>query len=97
MRLPSTQRRRGTIVPLLAFGMIALLGMVALAIDIGMIAVARTQAQDAADIAALTGARTLNGDSTNQYAIGTSITNAQTAATNNKILTTSITSVLPTL
>ena len=54
--------RRGTILPLLAISLIALLGFVALAIDVGMMAIARTQCQNAADCAALTGARTLSGD-----------------------------------
>jgi hypothetical protein len=44
---------------------VALLGFVALAIDIGMVACARTQCQAAADAAAMAGARTLNGDVSN--------------------------------
>jgi Flp pilus assembly protein TadG len=54
--------RRGTVLPLLAITLVALLGFVALAIDIGLMAMARTQCQNAADCAALTGARTLSGN-----------------------------------
>ena len=52
--------RRGAIVPLVAISLVAVLGLVALAIDIGMVAVARTQAQNAADSAAMVGTRTFN-------------------------------------
>ena len=45
------------IIPLMAF--------VALSVDIGLLAVARTQCQDASDVAALTGVRTLNGNTAN--------------------------------
>jgi hypothetical protein len=48
--------------PLLVLLLVALFGFLALAIDLGMIAVARTQAQNLADAAAMTGARTLNGE-----------------------------------
>lgn len=58
---------RGLILPILAVFMVALLGFIALAIDIGMIAIARTQSQNAADTAAMTGARALNGDTAGGY------------------------------
>jgi hypothetical protein len=45
---------------MLAGCLIALFSFVALAVDLGMVAVARTDAQNAADVAALAGARTLN-------------------------------------
>lgn len=57
--------RRGTTLVLLVLCMIPLIGFVALSIDMGLLAVARTQAQDAADAAAMAGVRTLNGDATN--------------------------------
>jgi uncharacterized membrane protein len=57
MRLHRRQPRTGSILPLIVIGIIALLGMIALAVDIGMVAVARTQAQDIADLSALAGAR----------------------------------------
>ncbi|AGA31527.1 Tad domain-containing protein [Singulisphaera acidiphila] len=62
-----TSRSRGLIIPILAVVMVAMLGFIALAIDIGMIAVARTQSQNAADTAAMAGARTLNGDTSGGY------------------------------
>ena len=58
--LRSPRKRRGSIAPLLAFFSIALFSFVALAIDLGMITVARTQCQNAADAAALSGTRLLN-------------------------------------
>lgn len=61
----STGIRRGTVIPLLAISLIALLALLALAIDIGMIAVARNQAQNAADAAAVAAVRVLNGDTAN--------------------------------
>ena len=62
MYRPSHPVRRGTVLPLLAITLVALLGFVALSIDIGLMAMARTQCQNAADCAALTGARTLSGN-----------------------------------
>ncbi len=52
--------RRGTVLPMLAACLIALFTFVALAVDLGMVAVARTDCQNAADIASLAGTRTLN-------------------------------------
>lgn len=78
--------RRGTIIPLLALSLIALLGMIALAVDVGLIAVARTQIQSAADAAALSGVRMLNGDVSSSYNIAQSVSQAKSAATNNNIL-----------
>jgi Putative Flp pilus-assembly TadE/G-like len=45
---------------MLALCLIALFGFVGLAVDLGMLAIARTECQNAADAAALTGCRTLN-------------------------------------
>jgi hypothetical protein len=71
MRLQDQQQtRRGTILPLLAVTCFALFGFVALSVDIGMLMIARTECQNAADTAALTGARTLDND----YPVGTSAT-----------------------
>src|SRR5487761_878784 len=58
-------RRRGSILPLTAVSLVALMGMIALGVDLGMIAVARTQCQNAADLAALAGTRLLNGNDVN--------------------------------
>ena len=57
---PKSHPRRGTVLPLLGCCLIALFSFVALAVDLGMVAVARTDAQNAADVAALTGTRALN-------------------------------------
>jgi hypothetical protein len=59
--------RRGGILPLVAFCLVGLVGVIALAIDIGMIAVARAQCQNAADVAAMAGVRTINGDPISNY------------------------------
>jgi len=61
--------------------MIVLLAFMALAIDLGIMAVAQTQAQQAADLAALAAARTLNGTGNT----GQATTNAQNAAGYNYI------------
>ena len=82
-------RRRGAVLPLVTVCLIALFGFVALAIDIGMMAVARTQAQSAADIAALACARTLNGNSGNN--VSAALAEAKDAADSNYIMGTQIT------
>src|SRR6059058_675524 len=76
--------RRGAILPLVALALIAMFGMLALAIDLGLVALARTQCQNAADVAALAGVRQLNGDSGNNYAAADPA--ARGAATNNTVL-----------
>ncbi len=78
--------RPGATLPLFAFIIVGLLGFVALGIDLGMLVIARADAQDAADLAALTAARTLNGDSTNNYNQSAATTNAQSILSYNKIL-----------
>ena len=56
-RRPShAKRSRGAILPLTAIALVGLCGFVALAVDVGMLAIARAQAQDAADAAAVAGA-----------------------------------------
>lgn len=78
------KRRRGSILPLVVICMVALFGMVALAIDIGMIAVAKTQAQNAADAAAWRGTRDIPG--TTNPDISTAQSNAKDSAAANNIL-----------
>ena len=78
--------RDGTVLPILVVLLAVLVGFLALAIDLGMLAIARTQAQHAADLAALTAVRTVNGDSTTNYNQNTALTNAQTILTYNSIL-----------
>src|SRR5438105_2149077 len=90
MRKPllSTQRK-GAVLPLVTICLIALFGFVALAIDVGMMAIARTQAQSAADISALADARTLNGQPGNNV-IG-AVAEAKEAATSNYVLSAQVT------
>ena len=56
IRRPTTARRRGTVAVLTAFLLIALLAMVALAVDIGYLLVARDQLQRSADASAMASA-----------------------------------------
>ncbi|MDR3638309.1 MAG: pilus assembly protein TadG-related protein [Isosphaeraceae bacterium] len=91
--IPSTRphagrpwRRRGTVLPALALMIVAMAGFLALAIDVGMLAIAKTQAQQAADLAALTAARTVNGSATGNYNQSTATTNAQNILSYNSIL-----------
>lgn len=89
MRLSkSSQTRRGAIVPLVAICLVAILGLVALAVDIGMVAVAKTQAQNAADVAAMAGARTFNQQS--GYNLTSVPAQAVTAAVANRIFNTPV-------
>lgn len=88
------QTRRGAVLPFVALCSVALIGMVALAVDIGMVAVARNQCQNAADAAAMAGARTITGDSTNNYSFSTIPTNAIAAAMANKVLGQNVTANL---
>lgn len=90
LQLKHERKRRGAVLPILTICLVGLMAFVALAIDIGMMAVARSQAQNAADIAALAGARTLDGKNVNNNLSGAT-TMAQTAAINNQILNTPIT------
>jgi Flp pilus assembly protein TadG len=86
-----SSRRPGSILPLMAVSLIALMGLIALGVDLGMLAVARTQCQNAADLAALAGTRMLNGNSTNN-----NLTAAQafatSCATSNSVLSVPLTS-----
>jgi hypothetical protein len=79
-------RRRGTVVPYLALTIAALLGFLALAIDVAMLATAKAQVQNAADLAVLTAMRTVNGDPTASYNQANATTNAQNILTYNNIL-----------
>src|SRR5262249_39595318 len=84
------QSRRGSVLPLVAMCAVAIMGMVALAIDVGMVAIARNQCQNAADSAAMAGARTITGDSSNSYNVANAPTNAVTAAVANSVFGTNI-------
>jgi hypothetical protein len=72
--------------PIVCFSSLALLGFVALAVDLGVVAVARTQSQNIADSAAMAGARALNGDKTNNNNYGAAGTTARAAAQANEVL-----------
>jgi Flp pilus assembly protein TadG len=63
--------RAGAILPMVALLMIPCLGFLALAIDLGILAVANTQAQQAADLAALTAARSLTGTTGSNQSLAT--------------------------
>src|SRR5262245_20351547 len=80
--------RRGTILPLVAVSLVALIGFVALAIDLGMIMVARNQAQNAADVAAMTYARTIDGSASAN--LPNALVKGKAAATANSILASPI-------
>jgi hypothetical protein len=75
--------RRGSLIPLLAVSIISLFAFVALAVDLGMLAVSRTHCQNAADAAALSGCRTLNnkpGVVSNNLAQAVTVSKATTKA-----------------
>jgi Flp pilus assembly protein TadG len=78
--------RRGSILPLVAVSLIALFSLVALAIDLGLVALARTQCQNAADIAAMAAVRELNGDTTNNNNYTQAQPTAKTVAAANQVL-----------
>ena len=82
--------RRGAVLPLFALILVALIGFLALAIDIGVIAVAQTQSQNAADNAALAAARALNGATGSNTTAA--ISTAQSAAAVNPIMSKALTS-----
>jgi Flp pilus assembly protein TadG len=79
-------RRSGSVLPLVAITLVVLVAFLGLAIDLGMLATAKTQAQNAADVAALTAARTLCGDPAISYNQTTATANAETIAGCNVIL-----------
>ena len=83
-----SRTRRGTILPLFALLLVAICGFVAFAVDLGLIALARTQCQNAADAAALAGARSINGTSTANLTAATS--NAQAAAEANSVISQAV-------
>lgn len=74
----------GGVAPLVAVGMVVLAGMTALAVDMGRIAVAKVECQSAADVAAMAGARTLDGIMPQD--LDSATTNARTAAGHYKIM-----------
>jgi Flp pilus assembly protein TadG len=92
-----SSRRRGTVLPLVVLTMMVLLGFLALAVDLSMLAIAKTQVQQAADLVALTAARSLNGNASVSYNQTEAATNAQNVLSYNVILGSSIQSSQLTL
>ena len=88
-RTRQSTRRSGAVLPLVTICLVGLMAFVALAIDVGMMAVARTQAQAAADIAALAGARTLDGTPSNNRPAAEA--EAREAAKANQVLAAPVT------
>jgi len=87
------RNRRGTILPLLALTVTGLFGFLALAIDLGMLTIVRTNCQNAADAGALAGCRQLNNKPTavtNDSSVA--VTMAQNTVKNNSFLNTQLTS-----
>ena len=83
--------------PLLALTIMMLLGFLALAIDLSMLAIAKTQVQQAADLVAPMAARSLNGNSSANYNQTEATTNAQNVLSYNVVLGNSISSSQLTL
>lgn len=92
MHVQTLPSRRGAIVPLTALVLTGLLAFVALALDLGILMIARNQCQNAADAAAMAGARTLNGDTSTDPPNNKANAepNAAAAAGANTILNTAI-------
>lgn len=86
-----TSKRPGTIVPLLAVTIVAVFALVALAVDIGLMALARTHCQNAADVGATSGVRVLTGDASTNNNYAQAAPTARSGATANKILNAAIT------
>ncbi len=90
-RRQTRTRREGSILPLVVISTVSMCGLVALAVDIGLIALAKTQCQNAVDAASVAGARSLDGTSSqNLGAIGspnTAMDNAYQIVLANQVLT----------
>ena len=80
------QRRSGAILVIVALALVALVGVLAMAIDLGMLALAKAHCQSAADAAAVAGARALDGTSGSNIEQATAA--AMEVATTNSVLTT---------
>ena len=85
-------KRRGTILPLIAISLLALMGIAALAVDIGALALAKAQFQMAADAAAFAGARYLDDNTKDDFSKATTTANAAglSAISKHKILNSTI-------
>ncbi len=87
--LQASAERRGAVLPLAAIGIVFFIAMVAFAIDIGYIAVVRTELQSAADAAALASAAEMYDKAiiTSSQASVVQKYKAQQAATNMSVIT----------
>jgi hypothetical protein len=91
-RLNRHPRRRGSLIPLLAVSAISLFAFVALSVDLGMLAVSRTECQNAADSSALVGCRTLNNKvGVMNSNLAQAVANAKATAMSNYHLSTNFT------
>ncbi len=90
MKNRRSRGRRGVALALVLVCLVTLITFIALAVDLGLLAVARTQAQDAADAAATAGARALNGITSNNNNFSAAQPAAISAATNNAVLSAAI-------
>ncbi|HVX10619.1 MAG TPA: pilus assembly protein TadG-related protein [Pirellulales bacterium] len=88
MKLRRRDDRRGNALVLMVVFLVPMMAFLALSVDVGLLAIARTQCQDASDLAALAGVRMLNGNTANGANNNYSAVApaAQQAATANKIL-----------
>ena len=83
-RSSTPTRRRGSILPVVALVIVGLCGFVALSVEISTIAMVKVQCQNAADTAAMAGARALDG-STSQNLTGAQSIAYTAAGTNSAI------------
>lgn len=78
--------RPGSIMVWTLFVIIPIVAFVAMAVDLGLVMAARSECQNAADAAAMAGARTLNGNDASNFNYSDAAPNALVAATDNTIL-----------
>ncbi len=79
-------QRRGVVLALFVISLVMIMAFMALSIDLGLMALARTQCQNASDVAAMSGARTLNGSTSNNNNYSNVSPNAITAIGTNTVL-----------
>src|SRR5438876_11022702 len=85
MNMNTSKKQKGFVLVVLALLLVALIGFLALAVDIGVLYSARTSAQEVADAAALAGAFTFIND-TQSSQPQTASSNALQVALNNSVL-----------
>src|SRR5271157_179553 len=82
--------RRGTVLPLVILTIVAQIAFLALAVDLGLTAIAKTQVQQAADLVALAATRSLNGSAAAGFNQSTATNNAQNILSYNYVLGKSV-------